>query len=151
MPNSKFLSDSKKLNIAFILLLVCSTYIIFSGLLYAIAATMMAHHISYTGLTMANVRAYSPRLAQMISIYVRFMGLEWLSFGFSSLYILLIGFRKGEKWAWYHNLIGGAFIHIPNATITYIVIGFQLLYFIAVFILVLWIIALSISYKEIFK
>jgi len=151
MSNSKFLSDSKKLNIAFILLLFCTIFVLFMGFLYAIAATMMPHHIAYTGLTMANVKAYNPRLAEMISIYIRFMGLGWLSFGFSSLYILLVGFRKGEKWAWYNNLIGGAFIHIPNATITYIVIGFQLLYFSMLFTLVLWIIALSISYKEIYK
>jgi hypothetical protein len=54
-----------------------------------------------TGMTWDQLVATSPNAVAMIDFKVRMGGLEYLFLGLFMMAIILNGFRRGERWAWY--------------------------------------------------
>ena len=54
-----------------------------------------------TGMTWEQLKSTSPNAVDMIDFKVRMGGLEYLFLGLFSMTIVLTGFRRGERWAWY--------------------------------------------------
>jgi len=151
MNESKFLTDSRNLNIAIILLFILYIIWFIGGLLYASLGTFMPYHNEFTGLSESKVRNYNSELMILIGVFIRLIGFLYLNYAISNLYILFIGFRKKEKWAWIITLISGVVFFIPHLLITYVVLGLNINYIGFIICTIAWIFSLGISYKEFFK
>jgi len=106
----KLLTDSKRLNVAIILALIILIFSLLTSLIYAIFGTFMPYHIAFTGKTESDVSAYDTELMILIGIFIRLMGIYGIALFVANLFILLFGFRKKEKWAWFYYLISGCII-----------------------------------------
>ena len=151
MNKSKFLTDSRNLNIVVILFLITNTTLIITGAIYAILGTFMSYHVDYTGLTESEVTAYNPKLMILISVFIRLLGVNEMVIGISGIYINIYGIRKKEKWAWNLILIVSTMWFIPTSILTLMITGIFGFPFVLSFIAgIITVIALYISYKEIF-
>ena len=56
------------------------------------------------GVTVSQIRDFSPKLPYNIELAVQVRGLYMLTFALLWSVISLIPYRKGEKWAWYAML-----------------------------------------------
>jgi hypothetical protein len=56
---------------------------------------------SIAGVAWEDLQASSPRIANLIDMYVRSLGAGLLVVSILSLTITLTAFRRGERWAWY--------------------------------------------------
>jgi hypothetical protein len=54
-----------------------------------------------TGMTWEQLEAASPDAAAMIDYKMRIGGMQFLFLGLFSIAVVLTGFRRGERWAWY--------------------------------------------------
>jgi len=151
MSESKFLTDSRNLNVAIVLFLITDTLLIITGAIYAILGTFMPYHVEYTGLTESDVAAYSSKLMFLISVFIRLIGIYEMIIGISGIYITIYGFRKKEKWAWTILLIASLIFSIPTLIATITITGvLGIPFLLGLFAGIISIIALYISYKEIF-
>ena len=146
----KILTDSKRLNVAIVLLLIVSLSGLIGSLIYTILGTFMPYHVAFTGKTESNVSGYDSELMILISVFIRLMGFYGISIAVANLFVLFFGFREREKWAWFYTLIIGCIMYGAILIITYTVLGLSITYLTFVASTVLWIIALVISYKEFF-
>ena len=145
----KMLTESKKLNISIILLIILDIIAILFGILYAVLG-FMPYHAAAVGKSSSEISNFDPELMVLISTTIRVNGFMFLGLAAMSLIIIYVGFRNKEKWAWISHLILGALVYIPLVILVYIATGFAMPFPITLFDLILWIIALSISYKEFF-
>ena len=147
----KILTDSKRLNIAIILLLINAVLVLISGLTYAILGTFMPYHVTFTGKTESEVSAYDTELMVLISAFIRLMGIYCIALAITAIFVTKYGIREREKWAWYGFLITYFIIIPPQLFITWTITGFFGMPFVnTVIVTILWIIALCVSYSEIF-
>ncbi|OGD52886.1 hypothetical protein A3K80_02860 [Candidatus Bathyarchaeota archaeon RBG_13_38_9] len=146
----KLLTKSKRLNAAIVLFSICSAWYLIAGAMYAIEGTFMFYHVEFTGLTAAEVFAYSAKLMTLISVIIRLWGFLWIGIGLALLYAAFTGLRQAQKWAWNLSLVLGFFINVP-AHIFYSVymFAFHPMYIVIYTVTVLWIIALVVSYGEV--
>lgn len=145
------LTDSKRLNIAIILLAIINIINLLTGITYAILATLMPYHQDYIGLTSSQISNYNSRLMFFIGVLIRMSGLAMVIIAITNLFILNYSFRIKEKWSWIAFLISGLIYDIPFLIVTYTItgpVGGPFLLF--CFLTTLFIIAMGISYKEIF-
>ena len=143
------LTESKKLNISIILLIILDIIAVVFGILYAIFG-FMPYHQQAVGMSPSTISNFNPTLMRFISTVIRINGLMFINAGIMSLIILYHGFRNKEKWAWFAHIISGALGYIPLVILTYnekLAMPFPL----NLFNLILWIIAMSISYREFFE
>ena len=56
---------------------------------------------SITGVAWPELQASSHRIANLIDLYVRVVGMHLIILSIITVAITLVGFRQGEKWAWY--------------------------------------------------
>ena len=56
------------------------------------------------GLSPAEVQNSQPKLANLVNLLSRLLGLFSFSFSLLSMVIIYTSFRKGERWAWYSLL-----------------------------------------------
>jgi len=147
----KMLTESKKLNIAIILLFIINIIGLLFGITYAILATLMPYHQEFLGLTPSQISNYNSRLMFFIGVLIRMSGLAGVIIAITNLFILNYSFRNKEKWSWKVFLITGLIYDIPMLIVTYTItgpVGGPFLIFCLV--TALFIIAMGISYKEIF-
>lgn len=144
------LTDSKRLNIAIVLIfiIIISSFVL--GLIYAILGTFLPYHVAFTGKTESNISAYDAELMILIGAFIRLMGIYVMTISIANLFILFFGFCKKEKWAWIYFLISVCIMFGSILILTFPVLGFNLSYFTFVAFLILGIIALLLSYKEFF-
>ncbi|MFX0070370.1 MAG: hypothetical protein ACFFAO_04690 [Candidatus Hermodarchaeota archaeon] len=151
ISKSKFLTDSRNLNIAIVFFIFPCITLAIAGSIYAIFGTFMQYHIEYTGLTESEVAAYNSRLMFLISVLIRLLGVNMIAVGISILYITIYGIRKRKKWAWTSILLITIICTVPTLILTSIVVGiFGWAYLLYLFGTILLIIGLYLSYKEIF-
>jgi hypothetical protein len=147
----KILTDSKRLNIAIILLLINVVLILIMGLLYAILGTFMPYHVAFTGKTESQVSSYDTELMFLISSFIRLLGVYLTSIAILDIYVILNGIKEKEKWAWFCFLLSNIVVIIPTIVITYMITGILgSPFLVTVVVTILWIIALLYSRKEIF-
>jgi len=149
MSESKFLTDSRNMNIAIISLIILDLIMMIMGLLYVILGTFFTYHVDYIGMTASRVRSFNPKLMNLISMFIRMIGFGILSVSIGGLIIIFTGFKKREKGAWMLYLFQHLMLAIPLMWITYVVGGISLILVIIGWILL--IIGLILSYKEFFK
>jgi hypothetical protein len=140
----KMLTESKKLNIAIILLIIFYATWILMGILYASTGFMPYHQIK---------PSIDPDWKILIMFLVRYNGFLFIQNGILGLLIINVGFQKKEKWAWIYFLISGSFITIPLIVLffTYgVMVGVTDPIPSVLIFTVIWIIAMIISYKEFF-
>ena len=136
------LTESKKLNIALILLIIFYALWIFIGILYASIGFMPYHQIK---------PSIDPDMKILIMFLVRYNGFLFIHNGVMGLYILYVGFQKKEKWAWVFVLLSGVLTLFPLMGLFIMVNwGFQAPVPNLIIGMIPWIVALGISYKEFF-
>lgn len=148
MNESKFLTDSKNLNIAIIFLFLLDVLIMIMGILYVVLGTFQTYHIAYIGMNASKVRNFNPELMILISFFIRLIGFCFLSISIGSIIVIYTSFRKREKWSWIWYLIEHILIAVPLLWITYIVGGLAFIILIVGWIF--FIIGMTISYKDFF-
>ncbi len=147
---SKLLTKSRRLNAAIILLSISSAWYLLGGAVYAIEGTFMFYHVEFTGLTAADVLAYSPKLMTLFSVIIRLWGFLWIGTGIALLYAAFAGLRQARKWAWNVSLILGVFINIPaHILYTAYMFAFHPMYIVIYTATILWIAALVVSHGEV--
>lgn len=140
----------KFIDIATILVVIDSIFIIFMGLMYLFTGTFQSYHIDFTGLTAADVASFNAELMVLISVFIRIIGTSTLTAGIAFLIIAIIPFRKKEKWAWLTIVILGGFLMIAILTITYVILATQILYIVFILALILWILSVILSTYDIY-
>ena len=101
----------------------------------------------YLGVTVSQIRDFSPNLMVVIQNLIQIVGLYLLIAALSICFISILPYRKGEKWAWYAVLVLGGTFMIGGAILfitTYSVLGI-----LDITLLILWIIGLALPAKEI--
>jgi len=147
----KILTDSKKLNIAIILMLVNAVLYMTIGFIYAISGTFMPYHVDFIGKTESDVRAYDAELMIVISALIRLLGFYLIALAIIAIFVTKFGIRERKKWAWYCYLIKYLVIIPPNLILTWMITGiFGSVFFLTAIIAISWLIAQYLSYKEIF-
>ncbi|MFX1336989.1 MAG: hypothetical protein ACFFDK_00110 [Promethearchaeota archaeon] len=149
LSKSKFLTESKNLNIAIISLIILDLIMMIMGLLYVILGTFQTYHVDYIGMSASRVRSFNPKLMNLISMFIRMIGFGFLSVSIGGLIILFTGFKNKEKWGWMLYLFQHLMLAIPLMWITYVVGGLSLILVIIGWILL--IIGIMFSYKEFFR
>ena len=145
------LTESKRLNIAIILLIIINILSIIVGIIYVVLGTLMPYHQDYLGLTPSQVSSYNSRLMFFIGVLIRMGGLAAVCQAITNLFIINYSFRNKEKWSWIVILITGLIYGIPMLIVTFTITGpVGGPFLLVIFVTVLFIIAMGISYKEIF-
>jgi len=141
----KILTDSKRLNIAIILLIIVDLILIFIGILYAIMG-FMPYHEKIIGKSLSKVNS---DVMKFIYTVIRINGFMFITLGVTGIYILFVGFRKKEKWAWIYTLLVVALANFPTTIIIFVMNPtFEMPFPLTLSLLIMGIIALCISYKE---
>ena len=122
------------------------------GILYASMGFMPYHQIK---------PSLDPDWKELIVFLVRYNGFLFINHGVLGIFIIYVGFREKEKWAWMFVLIQCGLLSIPLLGLYYVygakygmdVITTSITHPVPTVILMalLWIIALGISYKEFFR
>jgi len=101
----------------------------------------------FLGVTVSQIRDFSPKLMVIIQNLIQIVGLYLLIAALSICFISLLPYRRGEKWAWYAMLVlGGTFmIGSPILFIT----TYSILGTLDLMLVILWIIGLGLPAKEI--
>ena len=141
----KILTDSKRLNIAIILLLIIDLMVVIIGILYAIMG-FMPYHERLIGKSPSKVDS---AVMNFIYTIIRVNGFMFITLGVTGIYILYVGFRKKEKWAWIYVLLTVALATFPTTLLVFNP-TFAMPFPLTLSLLIMAIIALCISYKEFF-
>ena len=103
----------------------------------------------FLGVTVSQIRDFSPGLMVVIQNLIQIVGLYLLITALSICFISLLPYRKGEKWAWYAMLVLGGTFMIGGQILfiaTYSVLGL-----LDMLLVILWIIGLLLPIKEFFS
>ena len=103
----------------------------------------------FLGVTVSQIRDFSPKLMIVIQNLIQIVGLYLLTAALSTCFISLLPYRRGEKWAWYAMLVLGGTVTVGGQILfiaTYSVLGI-----LDMALVVLLIIGLSLPAKEILK
>jgi hypothetical protein len=101
----------------------------------------------YLGVTVSQIRDFSPNLMVVIQNLIQIVGLYLLIAALSICFISILPYRKGEKWAWYAMLVLGGTFMIGGQILfitTYSVLGI-----LDITLVILWIIGLALPAKEV--
>jgi hypothetical protein len=100
------------------------------------------------GVTVPQIRDFSPKLMDIIQNLIQITGLYLLTAALALCFISLLPYRKGEKWAWYATLviggtaaIGGQILFVATFSIPPGILDIALL--------ILWIAGMVLPAKEI--
>ena len=144
------MTRSKIFLIASILTLILYSMIIIIGLVYAIYSNLMPYHIAFIGMTVSQVSSFNPQLVILSQLSIFLIGFLFISSGALMVIIWHVGFRKAEKWSWIANLAAGALVIIPLLYVTFTVAGLNFPFPLICICLAVWIVAISLSIKEVF-
>ncbi len=140
---------SKVLNIAAALIAIVDII----GIVYALQNLMVPIDEGLLGVTVSQIRAFNPNVMEQITHLYRFTGLYMFGVTSTAAIIALIPFRKGEKWAWYTQLVIGGIALIGQLVIVYmagVLLPAYMLPF-NVLLIVLWLIGIILPVKEFFS
>jgi hypothetical protein len=106
------------LNVASVLLFIVGIL----GLFTALQELFMAGSVDegLLGVTVSQIRAFSPNLMDKVTLLQQFSGLYLLSMALFFCVTSLIPYRKGEKWAWYLMLVVGGLGLLTQLVLVYI-------------------------------
>lgn len=145
------MNGSKLFKVGSYLILIVNVVLMIFGLIYAIYGKLMPYHLAFIGLTLEEIALLPPNLITLSNLSIILIGFLFLSSGATTTLIWYKSFRKGEKWAWLAVLISNGLVFIPLIGVIYIVAGFGFPFPIGCAALVLWIISLGLTAKEVLK
>jgi hypothetical protein len=125
--------------------------LIVAGVIYASQGTLMSYHEEFIGMTPSEIRNFNPDLMVFIGGLIGQVGFLFISLGIANIGLGFISFRKGERWSWITILVADAVTFIPLTYNSYLVGGFDMPFPIMFFVLILWVIAMCLSAKEVFS
>ena len=100
------------------------------------------------GVTISEIRDFSPKLMDIIQNLIQITGLYLLTAASAMCFISLIPYRKGKKWAWYALLVIGGTAAIGGQIL--LVTTFSILPGILdIALVILWIVGMALPAKEI--
>ena len=140
---------SRVLNIAVALIAIVDII----GIVYALQNLTVPIDEGLLGVTVSQIRAFNPNVMEQITHLYQFTGLYMFGVTSTAAIIAVIPFRKGEKWAWYTQLVIGGIALIGQLVLVYIggdllpsyMLPFNLL------LIVLWLIGIVLPVKEVFS
>ena len=103
----------------------------------------------FLGVTVSQIRDFSPNLMVIIRNLIQIVGLYLLIAALSICFISLLPYRQGEKWAWYAMLVLGGTFMIGGQILfisTYSILGI-----LDIILVILWIVGLLLPVKEFFS
>jgi hypothetical protein len=140
---------SKKLDIAAGLIAIVDII----GIIYALQDFLIPIDEALLGVTVSQIRAFNPNVLNQITILFQFTGLYM--FGTTSLatIIAVLPYRKGEKWAWYTQLVIGGIALIGQLFIVYLAGNLLPSYMLPfnLVLIILWLIGIILPIKEFFS
>ncbi len=105
------------------------------------------------GVTVSQIRAFNPNVFNQINLLFQFTGLYMFGTTSSAAIIALLPYRKGEKWAWYTQLVIGGIALIGQLVLVYIAGNLLPAYMLPfnVVLIILWLIGIFLPIKELFS
>jgi len=91
---------TKRIKYSSILLLVILAAGAIGAVAYIAATTLMPYHLDYIGISSADVQNFSPKLHNLIVVFLKLIGVFQLLILANGIVITLIPFRQAERWAW---------------------------------------------------
>jgi len=143
------MNGSKLFKIGSILILLVNLVLILFGAVYAFYGKLMPYHLAFLGMTPEEISALNPNFLTLANLSIVLIGFLFLSDGIVNILIWYKSFRKGEKWAWFAALLSGALIIIPLMGVIYTVAGFGFPFPLGCACLILWIVGILLSAKEV--
>ena len=140
---------SKLLNIAWIMILIVGSALIIAGVIYAFQGTLMPYHEEFIGMTSSEIHAFNPELMFFIGGLISQVGFLFISLGIANIGLSFTSFRKREMWSWITILLIDAVAFISLTYSSYLVGGFDMPFPLMFFVLILWVIAMGLSAKEV--
>jgi hypothetical protein len=108
-----------------------------------------------TGMTWEQLEAASPNATAMIDFKMRLGGVQFLFLGLFSMAIVLTGFRRGERWAWYTMWLDPLFLGLHSLVILsaykYPEAGIPVPLVSGPVVLVITALTLALSYRKFFR
>lgn len=145
---------SKRLNISSALLFAIAIMPVASALLMIFSGSSEFTYEELVGVNITQISELSPKLVNSMELAIQVRGLYLLVFTLLWSVIVLIPYRKGEKWAWY-AIFGIGSIWLIGY-IVLVCIGIAQSIYLSTWLvpgiiwLVLWVIGLALPSKEIF-
>jgi hypothetical protein len=91
---------NKRVAFCSVLLIVVSVVALLYGLMYCFTPTPAPYHLAFMGVSFEDLKGSSPRIAEMLMINLRVIGVCFLALGIIVLGIALGPFRRAERWVW---------------------------------------------------
>ena len=141
---------SRVLNVGSALLFIIAIMAVLFGLMFSLFVPVEEELI---GVTVSEIRAFNTNVMDTITMLFQFGGLYLLVYGLSSCFIVLIPYRRGEKWAWYEQLLIGGLVLFGQFIIIYINSALVPAYFlpVTIILIILWLVGIVLPVKKIFS
>ncbi len=100
--------ESRAVRISWKIMMVPHIAVLAFGLLWTLAPhiTVGQDFQSYTGQLWPEFVATNARLASLISLLGRVLGVQLIVIGIMAIAVTLTAYRRSEKWSWYVFLVG---------------------------------------------
>ncbi len=125
------------------------------GFLHGLQILLLAGSVNegLFGVTISQIRAFSPNLMNEITVLQQFEGLYLLGMALFFCVMSLMPYRKGEKWAWYSMLVIGGLALILQVILIYTGLAVMASYDLpaALVLVILWAIGTVLPAKEFFR
>jgi hypothetical protein len=144
---------SRSLNIGAVLLLILGIWFMVESLMMLFTPQMYLDvwipmmNEELRPITVSEIEALGQNLLGFITFTTQMLGLVAVFASLLFLVIILIPYRKGEKWAWYTMLVIGGIYMVGALSLTYI--GMTAHVPITTVMVILWIAGLALPAKEI--
>jgi hypothetical protein len=140
---------SKKLDMAAGLIAIVDVI----GIIYALQDFLVPIDEVLLGVSVSQIRAFNPNVLNQITILFQFTGLYMFGTTSMAAIIALLPYRKGEKWAWYTQLVIGGIALIGQLVIVYIAGNLLPSYMLPfnVVLIIFWLIGIFLPIKEFFS
>lgn len=91
---------NKRVGFCSVLLIIVAVVALLYGLMYCFSPTPAPYHLKFMGVEFEELRSSSPRIAKMLMINLRVIGVNFLALGILALGIALGPFKRAERWVW---------------------------------------------------
>ncbi len=109
---------TKRIKYCSILLVVIQAAGALLGVAYITATTLMPYHLDYIGMNSADIQNFSPKLHNLILVFLKLIGVFQLLILAYGIINTLIPFRRGERWAWISLFVLGSLFLIASLAAT---------------------------------
>ena len=122
------------------------------GIIYALQDLLVPIDEALLGVTVTQIRAFNPNVLNQITLLFQFTGLYMFGTTSMAAILALLPYRKGEKWAWYTQLVIGGIALIGQLVIVYIAGNLLPSYMLPfnIVLIILWLIGIILPIKEFF-